>query len=67
MKLKDLKNMISDGVATDATHFTTKEIDTLKPYNVSYTLGVYGKNGALIVSEKGNYVITNRNSLLFYI
>jgi len=69
---KTLKSYADDGMATDITRFSDKEIDNLEKKHgrlthVKTSMGTYGMNGALLKSEKtGEYfVITSRNSTLF--
>lgn len=71
---KTLKSYADDGLATDITRYSDKDIDKLEKKHGRLThlktsMGTYGMNGALLKSEKtGEYfVITARNSTLFRI
>lgn len=67
---KDLKQMATSGAAIDITNVSdeeAKEIRSRKLDTVAISRGTYGMNGALLKDKEGKtYVITARNSNLFY-
>lgn len=67
---KDLKQMATSGAAIDITNVSdeeAKEIRSRKLNTVAISRGTYGMNGALLKDKEGKtYVITARNSNLFY-
>lgn len=71
MKQKDIKKMISDGIATDITDYdfnTMKEfMETHNIETVAVSTGTYGMNGGVFKdTETGDlYAIKARTSALF--
>lgn len=64
---KQLRNMVRDGIAIDATHFSDWQ-DIKEPYKqIGYASGVYGCNGKLLYGmETGNlYAIISRTAAIF--
>lgn len=69
MTLKEIKNYVNNGVATDLATLTSEEINNLsKKYieKVGYSIGVYGLDGGMFEDYDGNlYAIVGRTSNLF--
>lgn len=70
LTLKELKDMARSGQAEDITTISDEEAKALRKKGIE-TIGVsrgaYGMNGALLCDNEGKkYVITARNSNLFY-
>lgn len=69
--LRELKNLVSCGMAHDLTNATVAEVMEQWRHSkkVGYSSGIYGINGGLIQNtETGDfYAITCRNSNLFRI
>ncbi len=73
MKLKDIRTMIINGRADDITNYTHDEFKELYKEEsgletLDVTMGVYGRNGALLQGNKSGklYGITKRNALVFH-
>lgn len=69
MTLKEIKNYVNNGVATDLATLTSEEINNLsKKYieKVGYSIGVYGLDGGMFEDYDGNlYAIVGCTSNLF--
>lgn len=70
--LKQLKNLVNNGLAVDLTkgnNNTYKELIKKESYlnQVGYAIGIYGLNGKLLKGDKTGtlYVITARSSALY--
>lgn len=66
---KEIKGFVRDGLATDITSWSEKEIDELGNLEiVDVSLGQYVMNGALFQDRDGNlYAVTSRSSILFHL
>lgn len=66
---KDFKTMARTGYAKDITTARFHEVEALNLELVSLSKGIYGMNGGLFKSRVNGefYVVTARNSLLFYL
>lgn len=63
---KQLRSMVKDGTAIDATNFTYDDVnEPLK--HIGWSKGIYGCNGALLLGTKTKrlYAITARTPALF--
>lgn len=70
MTQKEIKNLVTLGVAEDITYLSFDDCSNLMNAHSFTTLnvssGVYGMNGALFRDEAGKlYAITSRTSTLF--
>lgn len=70
MTQKEIRNLVSLGVAADITYMNFKDcqnfMNSHKLTTLNVSTGVYGMNGALFQDEAGKlYAITSRNSTLF--
>lgn len=69
--LKQLKEMVTSGIATDLTHSGMSEYEELIAKGgytqVGFASGIYGCNGKLLKGLKDNklYAITSRTTALF--
>ena len=64
--VKQLKSLVSDGIAIDVTH-SSKKSDIPESYaQVGYASGLYGCNGMLLKGESGQlYAVTSRTTAIY--
>ena len=64
--VKQLKKLVSDGVAKDVT-YSSKKSDIPERYTqVGYASGLYGCNGMLLKGESGQlYAVTGRTTAIY--
>ena len=64
--IKQLKSLVSNGVAIDVTH-SSKKSDIPENYSqVGYASGLYGCNGMLLKGESGQlYAVTGRTTAIY--
>ena len=64
--IKQLKSLVSNGVAIDAT-YSTKKSDIPENYTqIGYASGLYGCNGMLLKGESGQlYAVTSRTTAIY--
>ena len=64
--IKQLKSLVSNGVAKDIT-YSSKKSDIPENYTqIGYAAGLYGCNGMLLKGESGQlYAVTSRTSAIY--
>ena len=64
--VKQLKSLVSDGVAKDVT-YSLKKTDIPERYaQVGYASGLYGCSGMLLKGESGQlYAVTSRTTAIY--
>ena len=64
--IKQLKSLVSDGIAIDVT-YSSKKSDIPEHYTqVGYASGIYGCNGMLLKGESGQlYAVTSRTTAIY--
>ena len=64
--VKQLKSLVSNGVAKDVT-YSSKKRDIPESYaQVGYASGLYGCNGMLLKGESGQlYAVTGRTTAIY--
>ena len=64
--VKQLKSLVSNGVAKDVT-YSSKKTDIPERYTqIGYACGLYGCNGMLLKGESGQlYAVTGRTTAIY--
>ena len=63
---KQLKNLVSEGIAIDVTHSSSKSDIPERYTQVGYACGLYGCNGMLLKGESGKlYAVTGRTTAIY--